>query len=141
MALTQGTKVDRRGPPAAGEFGYYVAPGEQIWRGSLCGLNAAGQLIRWQTATVVVFAGIAMQDYSNVGNAAASPVAVPVARGLWQIAVPAVTFANLNANVYASDDSTLTLTLGTGIEAIPVGTVNGFENGSLALPYIRLAGT
>lgn len=138
MALTQGTKVDRRGPPWPGEYGYYVAPGEQIWRGSLCGLNAAGQLVRWQTPTAVAFAGIAMSDYSNVGNAAASPERVAVARGIWAIPVPSVAPANLNATVYAVDDNTLTLTVGTGIEAIPVGTVNGIEG---AVTYVKLMGS
>ncbi len=110
MALTQGTKVQRLGPPAHGGFGYQVAGGEQVWRGSIVALNAAGTLQRVQTAGSIVVVGLCSQDYSNVGNASASPDYVQVERGWWNLAPSGAVAANINQPVYATDDSTVTLT-------------------------------
>jgi hypothetical protein len=96
-----------------------------------------------QTATAVAFAGVAMQDYSNVGNANASPDFVHVARGIWGLTVPTATAANLNAPVYAVDDNTLTLTAGTAGtgEALVVGTLNGFGQSGESPTWVRLTGS
>ena len=110
MALTQGTKIYRLGPPSQGSFGYQVAAGEQVWRGSIVALNTAGYLQRVQTAGSVVVVGLCGQDYNNTASAAVSPDYVTVERGWWNIAVPGAKAANINQPVYATDDSTVTLT-------------------------------
>ncbi len=124
MALTQGTKIYRLGPPAQGSFGYQVAPGEQVWRGSIVALNGNGQIQRVQTAGSLVVVGLCSQDYNNTGSAAASPDYVQVERGWWNIAVTAKP-ANVNAPVYATDDATVTLTPPIAGIAAPANTGNG----------------
>ena len=111
MALTQGTKRWRLGTPSNGSFGYQVAPGEQVWRGSIVALNGAGTLQRVQTAGSVAVVGLAAVDYSNVGNSAASPDYVQVDRGWWNLPLPGTPgAANVNQPVYATDDNTVTFT-------------------------------
>ena len=136
MALTQGITPARRGaPPNSGIFGGYVAPGETIWRGGILCWNASGQLQRLQTAGSVSFAGLASRDYNNFGSATASPVPVEALKGTFALTVPTATPANINANVYATDDATLTLTASTNML---VGTLAGIENGQT---YVKLLGT
>lgn len=137
MALTAGVKVDRRGPPAGGSYGYQVLAGEQIWRGGIVALNSAGTLQRVQTSGSVVIVGIATQDYSNVGNASASPDYVVVERGRWQFQVPSATPSNIGASVYATDDNTTTLSSGSGANLL-MGTLDGIDKG---LYYVRVSGT
>ena len=136
MALTSGITPARRGaPPTSGTFGGYVAPGETIWRGGMICWNAAGLLQRLQTAGSVSFAGMASRDYNNFGSAAASSVPIEALKGTFALWVPGATPANINANVYATDDSTLTLTASTNML---IGTLAGIENGQT---YVKLLGT
>ena len=136
MALTSGITPARRGPPPnAGIFGGPVAPGETVWRGGLLCWNAAGQLQRLQTAGSVAFAGMANRDYNNSASAAPSTVPVEALKGVFGLNVPAALPANINANVYATDDSTLTLTASTNML---VGTLAGIDNGQT---YVKLLGT
>ena len=111
MPLTQGYGPQRRGaPPTAGTFGGLVAAGEQIWRGGLLAWNAAGTLQRLQTSGSVSFAGLASKDYNNTASAvAACSPPMEALKGIFALTVPSATFANINQNVYATDDSTLTL--------------------------------
>lgn len=135
MALTSGIAINRRGPPSRNEFGYPVAAGEQIWRGSLCAVNAAGSLQRMQTSGSVAFVGMSEQDFSNVGSATVSAQKIVVRKGTWALTVTGATAANINAPVYASDDGTLTLTAGSLLQ---VGTLAGIENGQT---YVNLLGS
>ncbi len=138
MALTQGISPPRRGaPPYGGTFGGEVPAGETIWRGGLLCWNAAGQLQRLQTAGAVSFAGMANRDYNNSTGAPVS-VGMEGLKGTFGLTVPTATPANINANVYAIDDGTLTLTLPTtGFTGI-VGTLAGIENGQT---YVKLLGS
>jgi hypothetical protein len=140
MALTQGTKVLRRGPPSPGSFGYQVAPGEQVWRGSIVALNSAGYLQRVQTAGSIVVVGLCSRDYNNTASAAPSPDYVQVERGWWNLAPAGATAANVGQNVYATDDATVTLTPSaagvaragnTGNGTIGAVTVTGASNPSI----------
>jgi hypothetical protein len=136
MALSAGVALARRGPPNQGtEFGYPVAPGEQIWRGGVVGVNASGQLQRIQTSGTVAGFGVASKDYSNVGNASASTVSVVAMKGCWALTVPSATTANIGAAVYASDDNTLTLTAGSLHQ---VGILAGIEGGQT---YVQMIGS
>jgi hypothetical protein len=111
MALTSGVldPVRRGTPPAAGAFGYPIAPSEKIWRGGLLAVNSSGQAQRIQTSGSVAFIGMADKDYDNSASAAAGP-AVVADRGTFRLAVSGASFANIGQNVYASDDNTLSLT-------------------------------
>lgn len=129
MALTADALYSRRGNVGRNEFGYPVAPGEQIYLGSLLCINASGQVIRLQTAGGVAFGGLADRNLSNVGNAAASSGNVVGRTGTYSLTVPSATFANIGAAVYASDDATLTLTQPSTGFTQPVGTLVGIENG------------
>jgi hypothetical protein len=139
MALTQGVRINRLGPPAHGSFGYQVAPGEQVWRGSIVALNTAGYLQRVQTAGSVVVVGLCSQDYNNTASAAASADYVQVERGWWAIPVAGARAANINQPVYATDDATVTLTP-------PIAGVAGSGNvgngtiGSLSFTYAAQIG-
>jgi hypothetical protein len=134
-ALTSDITRRRRGPPRGGEYGYPVAPGEQVFRNSLVGINAAGQMQRIQTAGTVAVLGLAAAAYNNTTSAAASPVLVEALRGIWQLTVPAATPANINAPVYVTDDNTVTLTNSGGL--LVAGALDGFDAG---LTYVRLTG-
>ena len=138
MALIAGINLYRRGAAVSrSDFGYPVAPGEQIWRGGIVGVNAAGQLQRIQTAGCVALAGVADQDYSNVGQASAGP-AVVGRKGCWALPVTAATVSNIGANVYATDDSACQLGVpGTGYTAA-IGVLVGIDNGQT---YVLLAGS
>lgn len=128
MALTQGTKIWRLGPPANGAFGYQVAAGEQVWRGSIVALNAAGTLQRVQTAGSIVVVGLCAEDYDNTANAAPSPDYVPVERGWWNLAPNGAKAANINQPVYATDDATVTLTPPVAASMDAGNTGNGTFN-------------
>jgi hypothetical protein len=136
MALTADVLYNRRGQPGRNEFGYPLAPGEIVYRGSLVAVNASGQLQRIQTSGSVAFVGMADRQLSNVGNASAlSTPPVTALKGTWGIAVPSATAANINATVYATDDNTLTLTAGSNLA---VGSLVGIENG---LTYVQFTGS
>ncbi|MDA8049970.1 MAG: hypothetical protein M0002_08190 [Rhodospirillales bacterium] len=138
MALTAGFNIARRGPGGRNDFGYPVAPGEQIWRGGIVCVNASGQLQRIQTSGSVAAAGVAAQDFSNVGNAAASVTQVVGMRGTYALTVPAATASNIGANVYATDDATLTLTVpATGFTGA-IGTLVGIDGGQT---YVQMVGS
>jgi hypothetical protein len=110
MALTSGVldPVRRGTPPAAGAFGYPIAPGEKIWRGGLLAVNASGQAQRIQTAGSVAFIGMADKDYDNSASGVAGP-SIVADRGTYRLAVSGASWANIGQNVYASDDNTLSL--------------------------------
>ncbi|MGH7106946.1 MAG: hypothetical protein ACREFT_10590 [Acetobacteraceae bacterium] len=138
MALSSGVNLYRRGAAnGRSDFGYPVAPGETIWRGGIVGINAAGQLQRVQTSGTVALAGVADQDYSNVGNSGAGQI-VAARKGCWALPVTSATVSNIGANVYATDDGACQLTApGSGYEAV-IGTLAGIDNGQT---YVLLAGS
>jgi len=108
-ALTQDFIPNRRGaPPQAGIFGYPIAPGEKVYRGSAMAVNASGQAQRIQTAGSLAFIGLAERAYDNTASAAAGP-AIEGMKGTYALTVSGASFANINQNVYASDDGTYTL--------------------------------
>jgi hypothetical protein len=135
MALSAGIIVARRGaPPSGGSFGGSIAAGEKIFAGGLICWNAAGTLQRLQTAGSVSFAGLASKSWDNTAGAAAYDCAMEGLKGIYALTVPAAVYANVNANVYATDDQTLTLTASTNML---VGTLAGIENGQT---YVKLLG-
>lgn len=134
-ALTAGFAVDRRGPPLVGTFGYYVAPGEKVFRGGIVGVNAAFQLQRPQTAGTVAIVGVADRDMDNSLGTVPSTIAVEATKGVFALVVPSATGANLGQPVYAVDDGTLTLTQPGTLP--PAGTLVGVESGKT---YIRMTG-
>ena len=133
-ALTADALYPRRGAPRHNEFGYSVAASEKVYRGSLVAINAAGTMQRIQTSGSVAFLGMAGQRLDNTGSASASSAKIEALKGTWGIPVPSATAANINANVYATDDGTLTLTAGSNLL---VGTLVGIEGG---LTYVSLLG-
>jgi hypothetical protein len=135
MSLSAGINPARRGaPPTAGIFGGSVATGEKIFRGGLICWNAAGTLQRLQTGGSVSFAGLASKDYDNTAGTAPAAVGMEALKGTFALTVPTAVYANVNANVYATDDGTLTLTASTNML---VGTLAGIENGQT---YVKLLG-
>ena len=138
MALSADFMPQRRGaPPSAGAiFGGAVAPGETVYMGGLVCWNSSGQLQRLQTTGSLSFAGLAAKHVANAGNASASaPPPLEALRGTFALNVPSATYANINANVYATDDGTLTLTASTNML---VGTLAGIENGQT---FVKLLGS
>ena|SRR6185437_15413563 len=136
MALTAGITPDRRGaPPTGGTFGGPVAPGEKIFRGGMISWNASGQLQRLQTSGSVAFAGLASMDYDNSASSGAASVGMEALKGIYALTVPSATPANINANVYATDDGTLTL---SSSSSTLVGTLAGIENGRT---FVKLLGS
>jgi predicted RecA/RadA family phage recombinase len=131
MALTANVKLRERMAP--GEFAYVPLAGETIYEGSLCALNAAGTVQRIQTSGSAVFAGIAGGQRINTpsGNDARP---VRMRKGIWALTVPSATAANIGATVYATDDSTVTLTAGSNLA---IGTLAGIENGQT---FVKLNG-
>jgi hypothetical protein len=130
MALTANSKVPVRASATGPIFGYPAAPGVHIFAGALLNLNAAGQLQPIQADGGVAFAGMASGELNNVGVATASPLLLEVRRGVVvKMNVPAAIYANIGAPVYATDDSTLTLSSNSGAN-IQVGTLAGFEGGT-----------
>ena len=137
MALTADSPYPRRGQPGRNDFGYPLAPGEQVYVGSLTCINASGQMIRVQTAGGVAFGGMADRNLSNVGNAAASSISVTGRTGTFALTVPSATYANIGASVYATDDNTLTLTAPTTGFTQAIGTLVGIENGQTWVQLVR----
>ena len=129
----------RRGAePTRNSFGYPIAPGEKVYRGSIIGLNAAGQLQRAQTAGTILLLGLANQAYDNTASAVAGPIIVPM-KGTWGLVVPAATVANILQPVYATDDATCTLSSTTGTVAnLALGTLAGLDNG---LTFVNIQGS
>lgn len=134
-ALVKDAIYSRRGPPARNEFGYAVAIAEKVFRGSLIALNAAGTMQRIQTAGSLVCVGMAGQNLDNTAGAVASATRIEALKGTWGIPVPAATAANINANVYCTDDGTLTLTVAANLL---VGTLVGIESG---LTHVQFTGS
>ncbi len=136
MALTAGRSLDRRGAePSAGAFAYSVAASHRVYRGGFVAVTAAGVLVRVGQAGAVRFVGIASRDLDNTAGAAASVGKVTALKGTYPITVPAATAANINDAVYATDDNTATLTVGTNLQ---IGTIAGIENGQT---YVKLLGS
>ena len=135
-ALTKGANYPRRGAPhSAREFGYAVAAGEKVFRGSHIAINAAGNLVRVQTSGAAVYLGLADRDLDKSASSAVSADKVVALKGCYGIAVPSASFANIGATVYAADDGTLTLTAGSLLAA---GTIAGIEAG---LTFVNIAGS
>jgi hypothetical protein len=130
MANLAGDKlyVRRGNEPPNNEFGYAIAAGEKVYRGSLVGLNAAGNVQRVSTAGTVVFLGLADRQVDNSASAAVGSTIVPM-KGTWSVPVPSATPSNIGAPVYCAgtDDQTLTLTQ-TG-SLLAAGVLAGIENG------------
>jgi hypothetical protein len=135
MALTADANCSRRGQPGRNEFGYPVAAGEKVFRNSIVAVNAAGDIVRVQTAGAAQIVGLADHFLDNSGSASVSTSQVVGLKGTFALTVPSATAANINATVYASDDSTLTLTAGTLLAA---GTLVGIENGQT---YVQMIGS
>jgi hypothetical protein len=143
MALANDTLLTRRGRPQSGtEFGYLVAAGEIVYRGSLIGLNAAGNAVRLQTIApigpAVVAIGVADRQIDNRTSAVVSSEHVTALHGTFGITVPSATVSNIHAPVYATDDSTTTLSSTGSPAPLQVGTLAGLENGQT---YVTMQGT
>ena len=142
MALTADFVPNRRGmEPTRNEFGYPLAPGEVVFRGSIVGLNAAQQIQRVQTGGTVVLLGLSNINYNNAGAATPGPIITPM-KGTYGLAVPAAAAANINAPVYATDDSTLTLSSNSGAN-LPIGTLVGIDLAQVggAATFVNIIGS
>lgn len=137
MALSADALYAWRGREGHNQFGYPVAPGETIYLGSLVCINAAGQVVRVQTSGGVAFGGVSDRNLNNTGNAAATTSNVVARTGTFALTVPGATFANIGANVYATDDSTLTLTAPSSGFTQAVGMLVGIENGQTWVEMVR----
>ena len=73
MAATKDSAPARRGNSRGAAFGYPVAPGEKIFKGTVMCVNAAGQSVRPQTAGALAFIGISESGYDNTGSSAPGP--------------------------------------------------------------------
>lgn len=136
MALSAAKLRVRRGPePAGTRFGYSVRAGARIWQGGLMALDSSGNAVPVGHANAAVFAGIAGSDLDNTGGGAASAGKVEALKGVYAITVPAATAANLNAAVYATDDDTATLTVGSNLK---IGDLVGIEGGQT---YVKILGS
>ena len=138
-ALTADIIPLRRGAePTRNTFGYPIAPGEKVFRGSIVGINAAGQIQRAQTAGTVILLGLSNLNYDNTGSAVPGPIIVPM-KGTWGLVVPAATPSNIQQAVYATDDATCTLASTTGSLAnLALGTLAGLDNG---LTFVSIQGS
>lgn len=135
MALTAGVKVDRRGAPGAGGYGYKVAASEKVFRGGVVALNAAGNLVRPQTSGAVVIAGVCSKDYDNSANGSVSTDTVEVLRGVFAYAVTGATASKLHQPVYATADDTLTM---TGPGQTGTAVAGGSNTGNGAAPTVTV---
>ena len=126
MALAADANIPRRGNRGRSIFGYPVAPGEKVYRGSAVALNAAGQLQRVQTAGSVVIVGLSEQFFDNTASATASTQLVVAEPGTYALNVTGATPSVIHAPVYASDDNTFTMTAGSLLQ---IGVLAGIESG------------
>ena len=134
-ALAADAIYRRRGPAIVrNEFAYSLAAGEKCFRGSHLATNAAGNLVRVQTAGSVTYQGIADRTLDNTGSAAVSVDKVTPMKGTWVIPVPGATVANIGATVYATDDGTLTLTQSGSL--LTVGVLRGFDGGLTCIDIV-----
>ncbi len=137
-ALTADANIPRRGTPANGiTFGYPVAAGEKVFKGSIVGVNAAGSLQRPQTSGTVALVGLSDRTLDNSAGASVSAVAVEAMRGVFKLPVAAASFGNINGTVYAADDGTLYLTNGGTLGFLPFGTIVGIEAGAT---FVKVTG-
>ena len=136
-ALSADANYSRRGAPGKNEFGYPVAAGEKVWRNSLIAVNAAGAIVRVQTAGAAAIIGLADRALDNSASAAVSSVAVVGLKGTYAIPVTSATAANIGATVYATDDATLGL-VNTGGTLLAAGTLVGIEGGQT---YVNMIGS
>jgi hypothetical protein len=108
------------------KFGFPVAASTVIYVGALVGINSSGYAVPMSLSTTLAIAGVCEAQANNAAGAAGA-INVEVRKGhyLFNVTGTAITLANLNANVYASDDNTVTLT-STG--ASLVGTVSDVDS-------------
>jgi hypothetical protein len=138
-ALTADNLLDRRGEePVRNRFGYSVAAGEIVWRGSLIALNSAGNVVRVQTSGALVFLGVCNKQVDNRNGSAVSTSRVEGQKGTWGITVPSATFSNTGATVFAVDDGTVSLTNSGSL--LTVGTLAGTDIGT-GRTYVSIAGS
>lgn len=139
MALTADAPLIRRGQRTPGDFGYPVAPGEKVFKGSLLALNANGQVQRAQTAGGVVIVGVADRTLDNSGNAGASTEYVIAQRGIWGgIAITGEAFNKVGSAVYATDDGALNVTNSGSL--LTAGTISGYDVAT-GQYFVELEGT
>lgn len=137
-ALIAELNLLRRGvPPSGTNFGYPVAAGEKVYKGSIVGVNAAGGLQRPQTAGTVALVGVADRSLDNTASAAVSTISVEAQRGVYKMPVASASFGNIGGTVYAADDGTLYLTNGGTLGFLPFGTIVGIEAGAT---YVKVNG-
>ncbi len=121
MALTANVKIRRRGQPAHGAFGYYVAASEKVFGGGLVAVNAAGNLVRPQTSGALRIVGVASRDYDNSASGSVGADLVQVERGWFEFTVAGATATGIDQSVYCTDDNTLTMSVpGPGLAAAAV---------------------
>jgi hypothetical protein len=134
MAATKDSAPARRGKSRGAAFGYPVAPGEKIFKGTVMCVNAAGQSVRPQTAGALAFIGISESGYDNTGSSAPGPK-ITGQFDDFKFPVPGASYTNIGAPVYATDDNTLTLAApGSGFEK-SVGHIAGIEGGATFVEF------
>ena len=105
-ALTANREVDRYVDQEIRE--YPVEGGAHIYKGAFVGMSASGHA-QGLVATNV-FLGIACEEVDNTGLADGAKKVRVLSRGDFKEALSGVGQTKVGANVYASDDQTLTLT-------------------------------
>lgn len=106
----------------SGRNAYKVTNAVQVYAGALVGLNqTTGYLVLWSDTATLVFKGIAERNV--LGNTSASPVPECEVNEsgciLVNVSVTGVSaITHVGDAVYATDDTTLTLTAATNVKAI-----------------------
>jgi hypothetical protein len=136
VALVADAQYFRHGPdPSSADFAYPPTAGAVIFLGALLAITSTGTVQPIQESGGVAFAGMAVAN----SNTPAQPVVkanLGCKGGTWGIPVPGATWANLHANVYATDDNTLTLTAGSNLL---IGTLAGID--PVAGTFVKLLGS
>jgi len=121
MAATRDLQIPQRLPGS--HFGYGVKAGLRIYGRALVALTAGGLAVPVGHGEAVAFAGIAVEGVDS-REAQDGAVKINLARDVRGFDL-AVTPADLNGEVYASDDATLTLST-TGLR---IGVIVGLDGG------------
>ena len=127
-ALSADLKFDER---LGKRFSYGLKAGVKLYHGSLVAVTSAGLAVRIGDAGAAAAVGISPAQIDNTSGAD-KDLSVQPKRGIFQLVVPSATHANIGAAVYATDDATCTLTVGSNLR---IGTLVGIEAG---LTYVEV---
>ena len=113
---------------------YKVAAGAVIYRGALCMISDAGYLKPAAAEANAVIAGVATENVDNSGGADGDLDCDVFTEGLHKLNGSGFVQGDMKAEVYASDDETVSTTQGANEPA--VGKIEGVVSGTEV--YVRL---